>query len=264
MKIGIYGYGMVGSTLANWFDKQDLPLLGINKHNISINDPGKRLYGNLHGSDFDAIFICVSAGTKSINPIFGDRQFYVDDTQIIKCVLATSPGVPIFIKSTVSPDFLSRHKDFPKHTIYANPEFLTERIKESEFDRLPVVHSCPDKELVSRIFPRKPQIITDFKTAFMAKYAHNTFGAMKVSFFNYLRDMLSDSQYEQLVDIATSTGFISKNYTHVPGPDGQQGYGGTCFPKDVRAFIGYLNKNSNGLSKVLSLIDADNNYRRKL
>ena len=37
---------------------------------------------------------------------------------------------------------------------------------------------------------------------------------------------------------------IGDSHLHVPGPDGKLGFGGTCFPKDINAFISFAKKNN--------------------
>ena len=44
--------------------------------------------------------------------------------------------------------------------------------------------------------------------------------------------------------------WVHGKHVHVPGPDGKLGYGGTCFPKDVNAFIIFAKKNGINLNSV--------------
>ena len=82
-------------------------------------------------------------------------------------------------------------------------------------------------------------IHTDSKTAEFIKYFGNIFFAVKVSFANEMR-RISD-----LVGVdwnAALAGFVADarvadSHLRVPGPDGKKGFGGSCFPKDINAFI---------------------------
>ena len=56
--------------------------------------------------------------------------------------------------------------------------------------------------------------------------------------------------------------WINEMHTNVPGPDGQLGYGGACFPKDTNALCKYMEKNSTK-NKVLSAVIEERNELRK-
>ena len=71
----------------------------------------------------------------------------------------------------------------------------------------------------------------------MVKYAHNVFGALKVTYFNCIYDLCQKlgMDYEQVRKGVLASTYINDVHTMVPGPDGKFGYGGKCFPKDVNA-----------------------------
>ena len=48
--------------------------------------------------------------------------------------------------------------------------------------------------------------------------------------------------WEQSVDGLISSGWVNPMHTKVPGPDGNLGFGGKCFPKDINAFINLANE----------------------
>jgi len=52
---------------------------------------------------------------------------------------------------------------------------------------------------------------------------------------------------------------VGQSHLQVPGPDGQFGYGGTCFPKDVKAFIGY---DKNNRLSILREVEQANTVMR--
>ena len=87
-------------------------------------------------------------------------------------------------------------------------------------------------------------IETDSITAEYIKYMNNTFLATKVSMINEYK-LLSKKvgvNWNDALHGFASDGRIGDSHLHVPGPDGKLGYGGTCFPKDVNAFINYAKK----------------------
>jgi UDPglucose 6-dehydrogenase len=73
------------------------------------------------------------------------------------------------------------------------------------------------------------------KEAEMIKLFKNCFLATKVSFCNEMYDFcrIKGINYEQVRILATKDERILPSHTRVPGPDGQRGFGGTCFPKDT-------------------------------
>jgi len=73
----------------------------------------------------------------------------------------------------------------------------------------------------------------------MVKYLTNTFLSVKVSFANEIYQ-LCDSlniDYDKVVEYATYDERLGKSHWGVPGHDGDFGFGGHCFPKDLSALI---------------------------
>lgn len=93
-------------------------------------------------------------------------------------------------------------------------------------------------ELLKKLFPGKKHIDMSSEEAEMVKYAHNVFGALKVTYFNCIYDLCQRRalDYEKVREGVLGSTYINAPHTQVPGPDGRYGIGGKCFPKDVRAF----------------------------
>lgn len=104
-------------------------------------------------------------------------------------------------------------------------------------------------ELLKKIFPGKDYIVTSSYEASLAKYAHNTFGALKVTYFNCVKELCDKKQlsFEKVRNGILLSENINSEHTCVPGPDGKLGYGGKCFPKDVKAFEKECLKTSLGM-----------------
>ncbi len=127
--------------------------------------------------------------------------------------------------------------------VCSNPEFLREGSAIQDFthpDR--VLVGCDDeraREVMERLYKpltlrNAPLIFVSRESAELAKYAANSFLAMKVSFINEVAD-LCEKVGADVHEVATaigSDGRIGDKFLH-PGP----GYGGSCFPKDVAALI---------------------------
>ena len=71
----------------------------------------------------------------------------------------------------------------------------------------------------------------------MIKMFKNCFLATKVSFCNEMYQFCQnkDINYENVRKLAANDDRIMHNHTHVPGHDGQIGFGGTCLPKDMNS-----------------------------
>jgi UDPglucose 6-dehydrogenase len=80
----------------------------------------------------------------------------------------------------------------------------------------------------------------------MVKYVTNSFLATKVSFANEMYQICEgmDIDYDKVIEYATYDKRLGKSHWSVPGPDGDFGYGGHCFPKDVKALIEVANDKS--------------------
>ena len=84
-------------------------------------------------------------------------------------------------------------------------------------------------------------IACNYETAEIIKYMNNCFFALKVSFLNEMR-LLADEcnvDWDTAIDGFVRDGRIGHSHLQVPGPDGKWGFGGSCFPKDIRAMVGF-------------------------
>ena len=101
------------------------------------------------------------------------------------------------------------------------------------------------EELFSIRFKSRHYIHTDTNTAEYIKYMNNTFFATKVSIMNefYRLAKKMGIDWETALRGFAADQRIGDSHLDVPGPDGKLGFGGTCFPKDLSAFIKYAKKN---------------------
>ena len=131
-----------------------------------------------------------------------------------------------------------------------NPEFLTERTAVRDFKNPSRIVLGGDKQYVDtverlyrKVFPsRLIEIIkTDAKTACFIKYFCNCFFAAKVSMMNEFRQLadVSGVNWDTALNGLISSGWVNPMHTMVPGTDGDFGFGGKCFPKDINALIAY-------------------------
>ena len=75
------------------------------------------------------------------------------------------------------------------------------------------------------------------KEASMAKYVINTSLALKVAYLNQVFALCNSvgADYEKVIDMVKMDTRQGHSHFDVPGPDGQYGFGGACFPKDTAA-----------------------------
>jgi nucleotide sugar dehydrogenase len=159
----------------------------------------------------------------------------------------------IIIKSTVPPGTCEKlNQDFDHLNIVFSPEFLTEANATEDFknqNRIivggPRPYTDQVKSMFRKAFPHIPIVKTGYKTAEMVKYFINNFLSVKVSFANEMYQLCNklDIDYDKVTEYALFDQRIGRSHLSVPGPDGDFGFGGHCFPKDLDAMIYLMIKN---------------------
>tara|TARA_R110000824_G_scaffold192001_2_gene373941 strand:+ start:681 stop:1526 length:846 start_codon:yes stop_codon:yes gene_type:complete len=151
------------------------------------------------------------------------------------------------IKSTVPPGTTERlnrtHKNID---IIFNPEFLTEANYIDDYknqNRIIIGGPRPAtteiKNMFRKVFQKTPIVKTGSKTAESVKYFINCFLATKVSFANEFKQICVSAgvDYDKVVEYALYDTRIGPTHLSAPGPDGKNGFGGSCFPKDLNALV---------------------------
>ncbi len=106
---------------------------------------------------------------------------------------------------------------------------------------------------------RAPIIITDLRTAEMIKYASNAFLATKISFINEIAD-ICEALGADVKEVAVGMGYDKRIGAAML--DAGLGWGGSCFPKDIKA-LAYMAE-ENGLDpKILNTVTRTNYDRRR-
>lgn len=232
--ISIIGNGFVGNAIHQ----------GLKNHySLCIYDicKTKRLNTFKETVNNDIIFICVPT------PIDDNGKFVLN---ILEDVIKELPnGKILIIKSTIIPSAADKLvKMFPNQNLVFNPEFLTERTAVEDFKNQKRIVLGGAKvpmnkveEMYRKVFPKVKIIKTDYKTACFIKYFCNCFFAAKVSLMNefYQIAKAEGVKWDIALDGLLSSEWVNPMHTQVPGPDGDCGFGGKCFPKDIVAFIDY-------------------------
>ena len=224
VKVGIIGCGFIGTALKSWLDENNL------QAETRVSDPPKGLNDDI--SNCDAYFIQIHVPTEDDGT--------QDLTLMKELIMKTPTDKPIWIRTTILPGTSKRLSEDTGHIVYHMPEFLTERTYLEDFKWQPMVFTgAPEHiQLLKKIFPGKKHIDMSSEEAEMVKYAHNVFGALKVTYFNCIYDLCQKNglDYSKVREGVLGSTYINAPHTQVPGPDGNLGYGGKCFPKDVNAF----------------------------
>ena len=296
MKLAIIGTGYVGLITGACFaefgyqtvciDKDENRVKALNDSKCPFYEPGIEALLDKHLNktkllsfsnslsqsinDADIIFITVGTPSKRIEGE-ADLSFVWNAAEEISkninkyCIVVTKSTVPVGTTKEVK-NIISKkigEKDFD---VVSNPEFLREGSAINDFMRPDrVVIGCENKkseDIMKELYRplyllETPIVSTTIETAEIIKYASNSFLATKISFINQVAD-LCEKVGADVQDVARGMGIdkrIGNKFLHA-GP----GYGGSCFPKDVKAFIKTAQKHDVDLS-ILSSVDAFNEER---
>ena len=278
MKLTIAGTGYVGLVTGTGFanlgndvicfdidrEKVDLLKNGI----IPIYEPG---LGELYNRNVEAgrlkfttdakkaireseiIFICVDTPTNehqeadltAVKEVAKAIGQYMNDYKIVVNKSTVPVGTADLVKKTVK----ENQQKKIEFDVVSNPEFLREGAALKDFenpDRIIIGTDSKKAEQImtslyrSRARTDKPIMSTDIRSAEIIKYASNAMLATRISFMN------------QLSYLCEKTGADIKEVAKGMGLDGRIGsrflqagigYGGSCFPKDVKALISTLKQN---------------------
>lgn len=188
-------------------------------------------------------------------------------------VLVTKSTVPVGtakkVKAVIREELEKRGVDVP-FDVASNPEFLKEGAAIKDFmspDRVVVgVESEKAKELMSKLY--RPFMLNNFRVIFtdipsaeMIKYAANSMLATRISFMNDIANLceLVGADVNMVrkgigADVRIGSKFL------YPGC----GYGGSCFPKDVKALIKTAEKNSYNMSVLKAVEEVNENQKHVL
>ena len=159
-----------------------------------------------------------------------------------------------------TPNVLSKTKGVLDFDVASNPEFLREGSAISDFmdpDRIVIgVESKRAEELLREIYKplKAPIVVTNMNSAEMIKHASNSFLATKISFINAVA-RICDRLGADVLKVAEGMGFdkrIGRSFL-----DAGIGYGGSCFPKDVDAFIRLAEKSGYDFALLKAVRDVN-------
>lgn len=294
-QIAVIGTGYVGLVAASIFSSNEVSVIAVdidtkkveklNKGEIPLSEDGvlelvqsSTKKGFLRFStdiksaikESDVIFIAV--GTP-----FNDVTCETDMSSvhnILDVIIETAEQKKIIINKSTAPigtikSLQKRIEDAGKENILsvlANPEFLSQGTAVKDFSEAKRVvigaraSQIEDAKILSSLYERfvakEKIIITSPETAEISKYAANSFLACKVGFINEIA-LIADKYSANIKDISHIMGLDSRigdKFLNA-GP----GYGGSCFPKDLKA----LEKTAQNSGLDLQIISAVNTSNEK-
>jgi len=263
--IGIVGQGFVGNAVYQKFK---------NYYDVLTND----LDENKSTSTIDnlirlcdTIFLCLPTPMKPSGECdVSILEDVLDNINLITDNLETRRTV--VIKSTIPPGTTEKFNlRYESLNIVFNPEFLTERNAVSDYENQnriilggPRPTTTELKQIFSKVFPKARIIKTNSTYAEMVKYTTNAFLSTKVSFANEIYEICErvGADYDKVVEYATLDERLGESHWGVPGHDGDFGFGGHCFPKDLSALL-YVARKQGSIHNVLEATQKTNDEVRK-
>lgn len=250
LNIGIVGLGYVGKAIRSAYEVRD-PDTSI--HTFDINDTTNPTCAALDElvQKTDIIYVCVPTPMTQL----GECDTTIVET-VVNDICQSEIKKIVVIKSTVTPGTTERLQSLhPTHTILFCPEFLTEQnYIEDYLDQDLMIVGVPKNSyaiLADVVLQEQMRVcnvrnykIVDSTTAEFYKYLANIFLATKVSFANEMESVAQQIgvSWQEMIDIVLADSRLGRSHWKVPGPDGRRGFGGTCFPKDISAFIQFAGK----------------------
>lgn len=250
--IAIIGYGYVGKACHKAFEHNTEFIIidpKYNQNNVEM------LKGDSHP---ELTFVALPAPTLNDGRV--DASIIYDIFQQLMNI--EYKGI-VVLKSTLTPDIVrdlynkfSIEQQFNGFRYVYSPEFLRQAYWETDAldqEQIIVAGSYEDRSEVIELYKRHSHVLTknyvetDYERAALLKYSINSYLATKVVFMNQLYNLFCDicspenpslEWHSFAYDIMTD-GRIGLTHMNVPGKDMQFGYGGACFPKDMKALIAF-------------------------
>jgi UDPglucose 6-dehydrogenase len=272
MRIAIIGTGYVGLVSGTCFSEfghevvcvdADISKIELLNQNIMpIYEPGledlvskNKLAGRLSfTSDLksalmgaEAVFIAVGTPSRhgeshaDLSYVF---QVAKDIAPLLQenAVIVTKSTVPVGTNRKIK-QFIENDRPTLKFHIVSNPEFLREGAAIADFmrpDRIVIGHESEyAKDIIAKLYRplyliETPIIFTSLESSELSKYASNSFLATKITFMNEMANLCEEvgADIHDVAKVMGLDGRIGKKFLH-PSP----GFGGSCFPKDLRALL---------------------------
>jgi UDPglucose 6-dehydrogenase len=272
MNVGVVGLGYVGLVTAAVLAESGNSVIGIDidKDKLSKLNSGKppifepgleeslirnkdRLkYSDKYVDLKGCKIIYITVPTPNRNGRI-DLSYVIDS---VGRILNANRDAVIAIKSTVLPGTAAAIFRKFAISVVSNPEFTREGTA-MEDTRKPdrIIIGCSDSVKTGAIknlwaFTNSNFVLTTNENAELIKYASNSFLATKISFINEIANLCEKIPNSDVNTIAEGMGYDRRIAPYFLRAG--IGYGGSCFPKDTRAFVSY----AHDLGENLSIVEA--------
>lgn len=249
MKIGIIGVGKVGSAIAYGFKR-----IG---HEVVLHDIkfGTKIDVVL---DTPIVFICVP--TPTLPDGYCDTSIALE---VVSQLHVNYEGLAV-IKSTVPPGTTQLWKDSFHVRLAFCPEFLRERAAFSDFVEgqdicIIGTENVYDFEIIKQAHGSLPKAFVRLSPteAELAKYFCNVYNALRIvfacQFYDVCKQMGAD--YSAIKSAVVHRHNIEDAY--LDANEQLRGFGGSCLPKDTKAFASFVNKMGLNLPLFRAIVDIN-------
>ncbi|MFH0892807.1 MAG: UDP-glucose/GDP-mannose dehydrogenase family protein [Bacteroidota bacterium] len=301
MKVVVVGSGYVGLVTGTCFAEVGIDVICVDidvnkienlKKGISpIYEPGldqmiarnvekNKLHfsTDLAGCIHDADVIFSAVGTPPDEDGSADLKYVIDVARTIGqnmkdyVLIVTKSTVPVGtakkVRQAVEDELKKRNLNIP-FDVASNPEFLKEGDAIDDFmkpDRIVVgIESARAEDLMKRLYKPfvlngHPVIFMDIPSAEMTKYAANSMLATRISFMNDIANLceIVGADVNLVRKGIGSDTRIGQKFLYAGA-----GYGGSCFPKDVKALIKTADENGYSL-RVLKSVEEVNDDQKHI
>ena len=223
----------------------------------------------LDGADFAFICVATPEGVDGEADLQYVRQAAttIAQTMTAALVIVNKSTVPVGTGDWVA-DIVSENQPQPiEFTVVSCPEFLREGAALTDFmNPHRTVLGSLDKGAADKVAQlhlplRAPIVVTDLRTAEMIKYASNAFLATKISFINEIAN-ICEALGADIKEVAVGMGYdkrIGSSFL-----DAGIGYGGSCFPKDVKALAHMASVQGRHPQLLRSVMEINTDARQKV
>lgn len=239
INVGIIGYGFVGQAVHASLNSESVDI------RISIHDTNNKIKSSkfFQKNEQDFIFVCVNSPKDD----YGDLQSVLDDLS------AKDYSGIVVIKTTVPYTVLKSFIEGTNLKVVFNPEFLDQNsfiddaIKQQYIvlggeyaltKEVEDLYNCTELYHNNLTFKH-----TSIENAINFKYTRNILGAYKVLFWEFIQDRTGNARLMSDMLVHMPQGHMNQ-----VGMDGERGYGGACFPKDV---VNFNSEEEHALTKFL-------------
>jgi UDPglucose 6-dehydrogenase len=202
----------------------------------------------------------VLAAARTIGRLMSDYKVIVDKSTV-------PVGTADMVKAAIAEELAARGTETP-YSVVSNPEFLKEGAAVEDFMRPDrIVVGADDERAIMLMralyapFQRNHErlIVTDVRSAELTKYAANAMLATRISFMNELAN-LAEKLGADIEMVRQGIGSDPRIGYHFLYPGA--GYGGSCFPKDVKALIKTASDKAGIDLQVLRAVEAANEAQK--